>query len=139
MVDALKEAHRVLSRTGVLVDLRPVIVPIVVEVVVANDARWATSVETYSAPEDVAAAEAATQHALSREWFRKDASLHFDLEIYCDTAADLSAYAEGRKLEGAPIPFDELEGRRREWSTEEPARLRCLRRWMLSTYRKTSR
>jgi hypothetical protein len=73
----------------------------VVEVVIASRTIWAKEVASYSTPEDVAAAEGAVQHALSREWFAFEKSLPYDFEVYCDTAADLSLYAQTRKL---PIP-----------------------------------
>jgi hypothetical protein len=137
MVDALREAWRVLKRSGVLINVRPLTAPIVVEVVIASRALWAKEVASYSAPADVAAAEAAVQHALSREWFAFEKSLPYDLEIYCDTAADVSLYAQTRKLPEAEIPYEELEERRRELGADgQTAGLRCRRRWMLSTYRR---
>jgi hypothetical protein len=66
MVNALREAQRVLTPSGVLIDVRPVTAPIVVEVVIATQTVWAKTVESYSAPEDVAAADAAVHHAVSR-------------------------------------------------------------------------
>ena len=85
----------------------------------------------------MAAADAAVQLAVSREWLLFDTSLPFPFEIYCDSAAELRLYAEARKLRGAEIPYEELEERLRELSAEAPAaRLRCRRPWMLSTYRK---
>jgi hypothetical protein len=85
----------------------------------------------------VAAADAAVQHAVSREWLVFETSLKFNFEIHCDTAAELSVYAEERKLRGAEISYQELEERRRELCVEgQAARLRCRRPWMLSTYRK---
>jgi hypothetical protein len=137
MVDALREAHRVLTPSGVLIDVRPVTAPIVVEVVVATQVVWARTVESYSAPEDLAAASSAVGRAVSRRWLVFEASLRFDFEIYCDSAAELNVYAAGRKLCGAEIPYEELEERRREFSADgQMSRLRCRRTWMLSTYRK---
>ena len=137
MVDALWEAHRVLKPSGTLIDVRPVTAPIVLEVVIATHAVWAKTVYTYSAQEDVAAADAAVQLAVSREWLVFDTSLPFPFEIYCDSAAELRVYAEARKLRGAEIPYEELEERLRELGAEaQAARLRCRRLWMLSTYRK---
>ena len=137
MVNALREAQRVLTPSGVLVDVRPVTAPIVVEVVIDTQAVWAKAVNSYSAPEDMAAAEAAVQHAVSHRWFVFETSIPFNFEIYCDRAAELGVYAEARKLRGAEIPYEELEARRRELSTEgQTARLRCRRPWMLNTYRK---
>jgi hypothetical protein len=137
MVNALREALRVLTSSGVLIDIRPVTAPIVVEVVIATQAVWAKSVDSYSAPENDAAANAALQHAVSHEWLIFEMSLPFDFEIYCDSAAELRVYAEARNLRGAEIPYGELEERRRELGAEgQAARLRCRRPWMLSTYRK---
>src|SRR5215813_412699 len=107
MVHALREAHRVLTPSGVLIDVRPVTAPILVEVVLATQPAWAKSVDSYSAPEDVAAADAAVQQALSREWFLFETNVPFNFEIYCDSAAELRAYAETRKLCGAEIPYEE--------------------------------
>ena len=138
MVDALREARRVLTRRGILIDLRPLVTPIVVEVMVAAEASWTTEVASYSAPEDVAAADAAMRDAISSDWFAQEKSILFDFEIYCDTAAELSVYAKGRKLRGEEIPYGELEQRRAELGARGQApRLRCRRRWRLRTYRKT--
>ena len=137
MVNALREAHRVLMASGVLVDVRPVTAPIVVEVVIAAQAVWAQTVNSFSVPEDVAAADAAVQNAVARQWLAFEASDRFDFEIYCDSAAELRIYAEARKLYGSEIPYEQLEERRRELNAAgHPARLRCRRPWMLSAYRK---
>jgi hypothetical protein len=137
MVDALREARRVLTPSGVLIDVRPVIAPIVVEVVIATETVWARTIETYSAPEDIAAADAAVQHALSGGWFVFEESSPFPFQIYCDSGAELRSYAEGKKLRGEEIPYEEVEERRCGLSSgAREARLRCLRRWMASSYRK---
>jgi hypothetical protein len=137
MVNALREAQKVLTPSGVPIDIRPVTAPIVVEVVIATQGVWAKTVDLYSAPEDVAAAEAAVQQAVSCEWLVFETSLPFNFEIYCDSAAELRVYIEARKLRGAEIPYDELEERRRKLGADgQAARLRCRRPWMLSTYRK---
>ena len=134
MVDALREARRVLKPQGVLVNIRPVTTPMVVEVLVATRTIWAKAVPSYGAPEDVAAAEAAVDLAVSDEWFALEKSLRYDFDMYCDNAADLSIYAKARKLPEAEIPYEELEERRRELGAD--ARLRCRRPWLMSTYRK---
>ena len=139
MVDALREAYRVLTSWGMLIDVRPIIAPIVVEVVVGTQVVWGKIIESYSAPDDIAAADAAMRHAIAREWFVFDSDLSFDFEIFCDTSTELSAYAEARKLQGEEIPYAELEERRRLCGEEQKARVRCRRRWMLSTYRKQYR
>ena len=137
MVDALREARRVLKLQGVLVNVRPVTTPVAVEVVAATRTIWAKEVTSYSTPEDVVAAEAAIERAVSDEWFVFDKSLRYDFDMYCDTAADLSLYARARKLPEAEIPYEELEERRRELGADgQTARLRCRRPWLMSTYRK---
>lgn len=140
MVDALCEAHRVLTPAGVLIDVRPVMAPIAVEVVIANRAAWEKAVESYSAPEDNAAADSAAQHVVSRSWLVFEKSLRFDFDIYCDSDFELRAYVEARKLRGAQIPYDELEEQRRRFGAQaQEVRLRCRRPWILSTYRKRQR
>ena len=44
MVDALREAHRVLMPTGILIDIRPVTRPIVIEVLIDSHGVWAKTV-----------------------------------------------------------------------------------------------
>src|SRR5215813_5077799 len=139
MVNALQEAKRVLTASGVLIDVRPLTAPIVVEVVIATQLLWAKTVDCYSSSADVAAADAAVQDAVSKEWLVFELSLPFHFDIYCDSGTELRVYAEEHKLRGAEIPYDELEERRREMDAEgEATRLRCRRPWMLSTIRPMS-
>jgi|SRR5579872_5855077 len=133
MVDALREARRVLVRRGVLIDIRPVLAPIVVDVMVGGQAIWMKEVASYSAPDDVAASEAAVRHAVSNQWFALEKSVHFDFEIFSDTAEELRAYVTTRKLCGEEIPYEDLEQRLRDVDGQSP-RLRCRRPWMLSAY-----
>jgi len=139
MVDALREAHRVLLPGGAVVDVRPLTARIVVELVTPERAYWAAEGDAYGAAEDDASADAAAGHALSSGWFVSARNDRFDFEVYCDTAADLKTYAEmGRRMRDSKIPYDDLEKRRCELSasTGHAARLRCHRPKMLSVYRK---
>ena len=137
MVDALREATRVLRPTGVLIDVRPVIAPIVVEVVMGTQVLWTKTVESYSAPEDIAAADSAVHYGVSREWIVFESRLPFDFDICCDSTDELRVYAEARNLHGAEIPYRELDERRSASAADgQMARLRCRRPWMLSIYRK---
>jgi hypothetical protein len=138
MVDALRESRRVLTSRGILVDVRPVTAPMVVEVVIATRAIWATEVNSYGGSEDDAATDAAVQHALSHDWFVFERRRPFDFEIYCDTAADLKSYAQmNRRIQEAEIPYEMLEVRRSELTDGSAGRLRCRRPWMLSKYRRS--
>jgi hypothetical protein len=137
MVDALREARRVLTPRGILVDVRPVTAPMVVEVVIATRAIWATEVSSSVGAEDNAAADTAIQYALSCEWFVFEKRHPFNFEIYCDTAEDLKLYARmHRRMRAAEIPYEALEVRLCELSAGRTARLRCRRSWILSSYRK---
>jgi hypothetical protein len=139
MVDALWEAGRVLAPEGIVIDLRPITGPVIIEAVTAARTTAAVEVDSYGAAEDDAAADAAVRHALSRAWFAFEQSLKFVVEIDCDSAADLKTYAEtGRRMREARIPYHDLEVRRNELSaaTGEAAWLRCQRPSILSVYRK---
>ena len=139
MVDALWEAGRVLVPEGIVIDVRPITAPVIIEAATAARTTGAVEIDSYGAAEDDAAADAAVRHALSRTWFAFEQSLKFVVEIDCESAADLKAYAEtGRRMREAKIPYDELEMRRNELSvaTGQAARLRCQRPSILSVYRK---
>jgi hypothetical protein len=139
MVDALCEAQRVLVPEGICIDIRPVTAPVRIEAVTAVRTAKAIEVDSYGAAEDDAAADAAVQQALSSKWFVFEQRCDFDFEVYCDSGADLRAYAEtGRRMREARIPYDDLNSQRNELAaiTGLPSRLRCHRPSMLSVYSK---
>jgi hypothetical protein len=80
---------------------------------------WTKEVASYSAPDEVAATDAALQNAISTDWFVFEKSIPFDFEIFCDTAAELSDHTKARKLHGEEIPYDELEERRAELGAQK--------------------
>lgn len=133
MVDALREAHRVLQPGGVLIDERPIVADMAVEVVLGKCPLWSRHVASCSTAGDIEASDMAVQHALASGWFVLDQSKAFDFESYCDTVADLQTYVKARKLLEADIPYQELEERQRR---SPAARLRCRRQWLVKTYRR---
>jgi hypothetical protein len=141
MVDALLEARRVLVAEGIVIDVRPITAPALIESVSADRVTAAVEIDSYGAAEDEAAADAAVRHALSHAWFAFERSRRFDFEIYYDSAADLKAFVEtSKRMRGSRIPYQELEERRIELgaATRQPSRLRCHRPWTMSVYRKVS-
>jgi hypothetical protein len=141
MVNALLEARRVLVAGGIVIDVRPVTAPAIIESVSADRVTAAVEIDSHGAAEDEAAADAAVRHALSRAWFAFERSRPFDFEVYYDSAADLKAFVEtSKRMREARIPYQELEERRSELgaATGKPSRLRCHRPWITSVYRKAS-
>jgi hypothetical protein len=141
MVDALLEARRVLVAEGIVIDVRPITAPAIIESVSADRVTAAVEIDAYGAAEHEAAAEGAVRHALSHSWFAFERSLQFDFEVYYDSAADLKAFVEtSKRMREARIPYQELEERRNELgaATGQPSQLRCHRPWITSVYRKAS-
>jgi len=133
MVDALREAHRALQPEGVLIDERPLVADMAVQVVHGDRAIWTRQVPSCSTPGDIEAADEAVQHALASEWFAYERSSAFDFDSYCDTVAELQTYIKARKLLEAEIPYQELEECQKQ---SAQSRLRCRRKWILKTFRR---
>ena len=141
MVDALLEARRVLVAEGIVIDVRPITAPALIESVSAGRVTAAAEIDAYGAKEDEEAADAAVRHALSHDWFAFELSRPFDFEVSYDSAEDLKTFVEASKrMRESRIPYLELEERRRELgaATGQPSRLRCHRPWITSVYRKAS-
>lgn len=133
MVDALREAYRVLRPGGVLIDERPIVADMAVEVVLGTRPLWTRQVASCSTPGDIDASDMAVQQALVSRWFVLDKSKAFEFESYCDTVDELQTYVKTRKLLEGDIPYQELGDRQRQ---SPAARLRCRRQWVLKTYRR---
>jgi len=141
MVDALLEARRVLVAEGIVIDVRPITAPALIESVSAAQVTAAVDIDAYGATEDEAAADAAVRHALSHAWFAFELSRTFDFEVYYDSAEDLKTFVEtSKRMRESRIPYQELEEQRSELgaATGQPSRLRCHRPWIVSVYRKAS-
>ena len=66
MGDALLETRRVLVADGIVIDIRPITAPAIIESVSADRVTAGLEVDAYGAAEDEAAADAAVRHALSQ-------------------------------------------------------------------------
>lgn len=142
MVDALREAGRVLVPEGIAIDLRPITALATIEVVATSRTAVAVEIESHGAAEDDAAADAAVRLALAHTWFRFEQSRRFDFEVYCDSAADLKTYVEtGRRWRDANIPYLRLRLQLNELgaATGRAGRLLCRRPSILDVYRKGAR
>ena len=141
MVDALLEARRVLVAEGIVIDVRPIAAPAMIESVSADRVTAAVQIDAHGAAEDEAAAEAAVRGALTHGWLAFERRRQFDSEVYYDSVVDLKAFVEtSKRMRGASIPYEELEERRIELgvATGQASRLRCHRPWMMSVYRKAN-
>jgi hypothetical protein len=139
MVDALLEARRVLVTGGIVIDVRPITAPALIEPMSADRVTAAMEIEANGAAEDEAAADAAVRHAVCHGWFVLELSRPFDFEAYYDSAEDLKTFVEtSKRMRESRIPYEELEEQRCALgaATGQPSRLRCHRPWMVSIYRK---
>src|SRR6202521_131089 len=139
MVDALREACRVVVPGGIVVDLRPMSARYRLEVVTDAVATAVAEIEAYEAQDDDNAADAAVRHAVSQGWLLPGGGIQFDFEFYWDTVVEMKQFAEtARRMRRAGVDYAELEGRRRGLSrgAEPAARFRCHRPTILNTYRK---
>ena len=88
MVDALRRAHRMVTRDGTVVDVHPSDVPASMEV----GAHAIGHVDAGDAPLRHAAAEAAVKTVVDAGLFEVDAVVSFDFYTYGDTVEELRDY-----------------------------------------------
>ena len=95
MVHALEEIHRVLDRSGKLIDLRPLLDRWPVEVASNSLISQAGRVTDLAGPlADDAAADQALAEAESRGWFLREREDVFPFYYYWDTPKEMQEYID---------------------------------------------
>lgn len=141
MVDALREAWRVLSAHGILVDLRPLpSSKCPIEVVTPEEVIQVGVVDASGTVADDVAADRAVAQVVQdgRYLLRKDARL--DFEFSWDTVGEMASFMEeSRRMRNIRPSYIDLEKLHREWRAKAGGRvrLRCRRIMLLAVYQKT--
>jgi ubiquinone/menaquinone biosynthesis C-methylase UbiE len=133
MVDALRDAWRVLTNGGMLIDLRPRVWKYPLELVTSDAAVPVGYTDTTSRAADDVAADAAIVTALTKGWFTAIAQDAFEVEIVWDSVDDLASWAATRQSTRVSPSFDELERLYRRAATGHRY-LRSFRRMILGSY-----
>ncbi len=102
MVHALQEAHRVLKRQGLLIDVRPG--PSHRRVGILNGGRWRLVGVMRESLEDDRAANAAVRVAQDKGVFRREAYRKVDLWRHFDTLADFASFLQEFTRLGKDLP-----------------------------------
>jgi hypothetical protein len=95
MVHALDEIRRVLAQDGILIDLRPLMDDLPLEVVSASEVRHAGMADHF--PEDRASDEAANRSMArveAQNWFIKEREDFFIFNYYWDSPKDMQEFIE---------------------------------------------
>lgn len=142
MVDALREAWRVLEVDGVLIDLRPLDSSRgLVELVTPEKAIPVGEMDASGFASDDAAADRAAARAVDEGWFLPQRALHLDFELSWDTVDEMASFmAESRRMREVRPSFAELEKMQRAWraKTRGRVRLRYWRTMLLAAYQKVA-
>jgi hypothetical protein len=133
MVDALREAHRVLVPTGVLLDLRPTAETCPLQL--AETGLHVGELDATASAGDDAAADSAMAHVVRDGWFDLTVTNQFSLEFRWNGIAELADYVSGGRYPKRVRPgCDDLT---RVYGSQVP--LRCERTMTLGAYRKSVR
>ena len=110
MVDALREAWRVLGGGGRILDLRPCSGRFPIEVVASGGAYHIGAFEGFGKARVDRAAEGAVRQMIDGGWLTHQGSRRFEVSNYWDTVEEIELFIkeEGR-IQGVTPPFEELE------------------------------
>lgn len=142
MVDALREAWRVLEGEGILIDLRPLASrQCRVEIVTPGKAIPLGEVDASGSASDDAAADRAAARMVEEGWFLPRETVRFEIEFSWDTVAEMASFmAESRRMLQIRPSFAEIGEKYRAWraKTRGRVRLRYWRTMLLATYQKVA-
>ena len=141
MVNALKEAWRVLTPRGVLLDLRPLAQDMPIEIASQGNIAVTGFVDGAPGKPHDDACDVSLERVQGEGWFASEHQRVFDLPVYFDTVDDMQRYLEENfRVRHAALECDVLEHTRRTLARgTEGARVRLRHRLLLARYRRCSR
>ncbi len=141
MVNALKEAWRVLTPRGVLLDLRPLAQDMSIEIACQDSVAVTGFVDGAPGKPHDDACDVSLASVQGEGWFASEHQRVFDLPVYFDTVDDMQRYLEENfRVRHAALEDDVLEHARRTLAREtKGARVRLRHRLLLARYRRCSR
>lgn len=141
MVDALKEAWRVLTPRGVLLDLRPLAQDMPIEIVSQGSVAVSGFIDGAPGKPHDDACDVSLARVQGEGWFESEHQRVFDLPVYFDTIDDMQRYLqENFRVRHAALEDNVLEHARRTLARgTKGARVRLRHRLLLARYRRWSR
>lgn len=138
MVDALKEAWRVLTPGAVLIDLRPLAHNMPIEIVDQGVSSIAGFVDGKFGERHDHACSRALTYMLNERWFTIEQKRVFDLPVYMDTVRDMQSYLSNNFTTRYASLEDKVveQARRIISSGSKYSRVRLRHRLLLASYRK---
>lgn len=138
MVHALSEIRRVLLRDGILIDLRPLVDEMPLEVVSSSETRVAGTANQL--PEDRANDEAAN-HAIaeadSQNWFIKEREEFFPFNYYWDSPKEAQEHIESEWSNSITVDEDVWRNVRSIWAVANAdAQVRIRLKMLITRWRK---
>ncbi len=141
MVNALKEAWRVLTPGGVLLDLRPLAQEMPIEIASSGNIAVSGFVDGAPGKPHDDACDLSLARVQGEGWFASEHQRVFDLPVYFDTVDELQRYLEENfRVRHAALEDDVLEHARRTLARKtKGARVRLQHRLLLARYCRCSR
>jgi hypothetical protein len=138
MVHALKECWRVLVAGGQLLDMRPIVGGMVVQVVTDSSTNTTGEVDDSEGKPDDEAADRAMAAMVEDGYFARERVEHFQFAYYWDSLPGMQAYIDERWGDFAVLPKETLRRTQRKIKALKEAlyRLSVLETIQLIRYKK---
>ena len=138
MVHALAESWRVLAADGVLIDIRPVLGNMRLEVLSEEEDRLAGLVDDSSLVQDHKAVKRTIDQGVRDGRFLKEEEQFFDYAYYWDTLVDFEAYVQ-ENWESRRVPKKLLrKARKMQADADGSTRIRIRDERVIARYRKVN-